>query len=105
MKKILSQLDIHTPRRVNMMIHRYLLFKSFIFIEFSKDEYEVFGHQILIELVFFPHKNPVLNSLVANSEYALDELITLIDMEDYRHTIKKKELIILLKYAEMVMPF
>ena len=100
-----SKQNIETPRQVNRMIQRYLLFKSFLFIDFTKAQYNDFGSKLLIELVLISQKNPMLNSFIKEDKYTFDDEITLIDMEGDKHTIKKKDLRILLKYAEMVTPF
>jgi len=112
-KQTLVDKKIKTPRSVNIMIQRYLLFKSFIFKEFSFNQYKSFQDRLLILLVI-NSSNPkfitnILNQMddKKNMIYLSSENsnLKLTTKEKYIFKIDIKDFKILLQYSEMVNPF
>ncbi|AXK48571.1 putative membrane protein [Aliarcobacter trophiarum LMG 25534] len=99
--KLLIKENIDTPRKINMMIHRYLLFKSFIF---SHTKLKNYNYKILIELVIYIRKEEVLNHLIQLCSVDKEKII-IKDLEDNEQEIEKDDLKKLINYAEMVSPF
>ncbi|WP_372617119.1 P-loop NTPase fold protein [Aliarcobacter sp.] len=99
--KLLIKDKIDTPRKINMMIHRYLLFKSFIF---SHTKLKNYNYKILIELVIYIRKEEVLNHLIQLCSVDKEKII-IKDLEDNEQEIEKDDLKKLINYAEMVSPF
>ena len=80
--------NIDTPRKINMMIHRYLLFKSFIF---SHTKLKNYNYKILIELVIYIRKEEVLNHLIRLCSVDKEKII-IKDLEDNEQEIEKDDL-------------
>ncbi len=96
------EFDIDTPRKINMMVQRYLLFKNFVFEEFGYEK--EFDYRLLIYLIFAVLDEEKLTELI--------EKYSLTDAEEIQFEIKENTFkenrevyIVLLKYAEMVSPF
>jgi hypothetical protein len=99
-KELVIQSDIDTPRKINMMIQRYLLFKNFIFEEFkNKNTYD---YRLYILLIFHALDETKLEELISKYSTIEDEEI---EIEGIKFTINRDVYIVLIKYAEMVSPF
>ena len=47
-RKSIKLLTLNTPRKINIVIHRYLLFKSFVFEIFKEEQYENFDEEMTV---------------------------------------------------------
>lgn len=71
-KDLIIKYNIDTPRKINIMIQRYLLFKNFIFEELG---YENTNYQLYISLIFFVLKEKNLKKLVQLYNNSTDNII------------------------------
>ena len=108
-KKLIIQCNIDTPRKINIMIQRYLLFKNFIFEELG---YENSNYELYISLIFYileeeesqkPEDNKLKKLITLYNDSQNEEIE--VEMYGKQFTLKKNRYIILVKYAEMVTPF
>ncbi|WP_418186540.1 P-loop NTPase fold protein [Aliarcobacter lanthieri] len=100
-KDLIIKYNIDTPRKINIMIQRYLLFKNFIFEELG---YENTNYQLYISLIFFVLKEKNLKKLVQLYNNSTDNIIE-IEINEKKFKENRDNFIILVKYAEMVSPF
>ena len=104
-KDILKKAGLLTPRKINMFIHRYLIFKSLVLSILDKSKYENFHSKMLIEIVIMSQKKENLDKFIKHYREHTDYEIP-IPLDDFRaDTINRDEYIILIKFAEMVSPF
>lgn len=101
-KKLIVQYEIDTPRKINMMVQRYLLFKNFIFEELGK--IQKIDYEILISLIFIALDEKTFE-LLHNNYLNSDNDIINFEIDEKIFELDKNIYIILLKYAEMVSPF
>lgn len=99
-EKLVLKYNIDTPRKINMMIQRYLLFKNFIFEELG---YEESSYELYISLIFYVLKEEKLKKLI--EKYNDSEYDGKIKIDNDEFPVNKDRLIVLVKYAEMVSPF
>lgn len=104
-KDMLKKEKLLTPRKINMFIHRYLIFKSFIFTMMNKNVYDSLEPQMLIEIVIKSQKRENLDKLKEQLNSPLGNQITLPDGYISSSKINREEYSILIKFAEMVSPF
>ncbi|MDP3022017.1 MAG: P-loop NTPase fold protein [Sulfuricurvum sp.] len=93
-----------TPRKINIYIHRYLLFKALAHALFGDEKYNRLEHQLFIELIF-TISDPAIN---LRYYYACSTGTDTVKNPVFGYegkNINKAELIILLQIAEMVSPF
>lgn len=93
-----------TPRKINIYIHRYLLFKALAYALFGDEKYNRLEHEIFIELIF------TISDLTINQKYyevclAGTKIVKNPIVGYERKYIHRAELIELLQIAEMVSPF
>ena len=104
-KDILKKVGLLTPRKINMFIHRYLIFKSLVLSILDNSRYESFHSKMLIKIVIMSQKKENLDKFIEHYISHLDYEIP-IPLEDFgTDKINRKEYIILIKFAEMVSPF
>ncbi len=101
-KKLLVDYEIDTPRKINMMIQRYLLFKNFIFEELGN---ETDNFQLYISLLFHLLEGENLQKLQKDIVSNKDDEVIEIKINNKIYKEKKDKYLIVLKYAEMVSPF
>ena len=104
-KDILKKVGLLTPRKINMFIHRYLIFKSLVLSILDNSRYESFHSKMLVEIVIMSQKKENLENFIKhytdNTDYEI-----LIPLDDFAtDKINREEYIILIKFAEMVSPF
>ena len=100
-KELILKYNIDTPRKINIMIQRYLLFKNFIFEELG---YENTNYELYISLIFFILKEKNLKKLIKLYNDSENNIIE-IEIDEQKFKEDKDRFIILVKYAEMVSPF
>lgn len=104
-KEILKKVGLLTPRKINMFIHRYLIFKSLVLTILDNSQYESFHSKMLVEIVIMSQKKKNLKKFrqhyLENTDYEIP--IPLADFATDK--INREEYIILIKFAEMVSPF
>lgn len=93
-----------TPRKINIYLHRYLLFKALAHALFGEDKFRRLEHEIFIELIF-TISDPIRNTQYYDACSAGTEFIEnpIIGYEE--KDINRNEFIELLQIAEMVSPF
>ena len=104
-KEVLKKVGLLTPRKINMFIHRYLIFKSLVLTILNNSQYESFHSKMLIEIVIISQNKDKLNEFrqhyITHTDYEIP-----IPLDDFAtDKINRKEYIILIKFAEMVSPF
>lgn len=111
LKEVLIDKNISTPRTINILIQRYLLFKVLITIDFTYEKIQQFGEKLLILIVInssSPNFIKYLLTEISKKDICLtsikSNLKTTID-ENKKFKISSQDLGILLKYSEMVNPF
>ena len=100
-KKLILKHNIDTPRKINIMIQRYLLFKNFIFEELG---YENTNYELYISLIFFILEEKNLKKLIQLYDNSENNIIE-IEIDEQKFEENRDNFIILVKYAEMVSPF
>lgn len=100
-KELILKYNIDTPRKINIMIQRYLLFKNFIFEELG---YENTDYKLYISLIFFILKEKNLKKLIQLYTNSKNNEIE-IEIDEQKFKEDRDKFIILVKYAEMVSPF
>mgnify|MGYP003606255585 CR=1 FL=1 len=104
-KEVLKKVGLLTPRKINMFIQRYLIFKSLVLTILNDTQYESFHSKMLIEIVIMSQNKDNLDSFrehyITHTDYVIP--IPLDDFETDK--INRDEYIILIKFAEMVSPF
>jgi len=104
-KDILKKVGLLTPRKINMFIHRYLIFKSLVLSILDNIIYERFDSKMLIEFVIMSQKKECLDKFIKHYITHTDYEIP-IPLDDFAtDKINREEYIILIKFAEMVSPF
>jgi len=94
-----------TPRKINMFIHRYLIFKSLLLSSLDNSSYESFDSKMLIQIVIMSQKKGNLDKFIQHHILNTDDEIP-IPLDDFAtDKINRDEYIILIKFAEMVSPF
>lgn len=93
-----------TPRKINIYIHRYLLFKALAYALFGDEKYNRLEHEIFIELIF-TISDPIINQKYYDACGAGTDTIKNPIIGYERNNINRTELIVLLQIAEMVSPF
>ncbi len=104
-KQILITIDHLTPRKINILLHRYLLFKSLIFTVMSADKYNSFNEKNLIRLLFASQKEAELKVFIEHYQKHRSPIIQNILSSSESETINREDYITLVKFAEMVSPF
>lgn len=104
-KEVLKKVGLLTPRKINMFIHRYLIFKSLVLTILNNTQYESFHSKMLIEIVIMSQNKDKLNEFrqhyITYTDYEIP-----IPLDDFAtDKINREEYIILIKFAEMVSPF
>ncbi len=104
-KDILKTVGLLTPRKINMFIHRYLIFKSLVLTVLDNSQYENFHSKMLIEIVVMSQNKENLDKFrehyVTHTDYEIP-----IPLDDFAtDKINREEYIVLIKFAEMVSPF
>lgn len=104
-KTVLKKYSQLTPRKINIIIHRYLIFKSLVFLVMDEIKYDKFDQKMLIELVITSQKKKDLQKYIKHYIKNTDDEIP-IPLDDFAtDKINREEYIILIKFAEMVSPF
>lgn len=93
-----------TPRKINIYLHRYLLFKALAHALFGEDKFRRLEHEIFIELIF-TISDPIRNTQYYYACSAGTEFIKNPIVGYEEKDINRAELIVLLQIAEMVSPF
>jgi hypothetical protein len=93
-----------TPRKINIYIHRYLLFKALANALFGEEIFRRLEHEIFIDLIF-TISDPSINlkyyyACSAGTEFIKNPIVGYEGKD-----INRAELIVLLQIAEMVSPF
>jgi hypothetical protein len=104
-KEVLKKVGLLTPRKINIFIHRYLIFKSLVLTILDNNQYESFHSKMLIEIVIMSQNKDNLDKFreyyITNTDYEIP-----IPLDDFAtDKINREEYIILIKFAEMVSPF
>lgn len=104
-KQVLKKVGLLTPRKINMFIHRYLIFKSLVLTILNTHQYENFHSKMLIEIVIMSQNKDNLDRFrehyITNTDYEIP-----IPLDDFAtDKINRDEYIVLIKFAEMVSPF
>lgn len=101
-KSKVKEIGLETPRKINILIHRYLLFKS-LMVEILEDPY--LDDKMLVQLVVYGQDE---NRLKFFKDYYLsqtDDYIK-VPLADYNHVdIERGQYIQLIKLVDMVTPF
>lgn len=104
-KEILKKVGLLTPRKINMFIHRYLIFKSLILEILDDSKYEKFHPKMLVEFVVMSQNEDKLNEFKEHYKNNMDFEIFIPLDEFSTEKINREHYIILIKFAEMVSPF
>ncbi|MDX4069246.1 P-loop NTPase fold protein [Aliarcobacter skirrowii] len=104
-KEILKKVGLLTPRKINMFIHRYLIFKSLILEILDDIQYEKFHPKMLVEFVVMSQNEAKLNEFKEYYKNNMDFEIFIPLDEFSTEKINRENYIILIKFAEMVSPF
>ncbi len=104
-KEVLKKVGLLTPRKINMFIQRYLIFKSLVLTILNNTQYESFHSKMLIEIVIMSQNKDNLDRFrehyITHTDYEIP-----IPLDDFAtDKINREEYIILIKFAEMVSPF
>lgn len=104
-KEVLKKLGLLTPRKINMFIQRYLIFKSLVLTILTSTQYKSFDSKMLVQIVIMSQKKKNLKKFrqhyITHTDYEIP-----IPLDDYpKDKINRDEYIILIKFAEMVSPF
>lgn len=104
-KEVLKKVGLLTPRKINMFIHRYLIFKSLVLTILNNSQYESFHSKMLIKIVIMSQNKDKLDEFrehyITHTDYEIP-----IPLDDFAtDKINRDEYIILIKFAEMVSPF
>lgn len=104
-KEVLKKVGLLTPRKINMFIHRYLIFKSLVLTILKNSQYESFHSKMLVEIVIMSQKKKNLKKFRQHYITHIDYEIP-VPLDDFAtDKINREEYIILIKFAEMVSPF
>lgn len=104
-KEILKKVGLLTPRKINMFIHRYLIFKSLILEILDDIQYEKFHPKMLVEFVVMSQNEDKLKEFKEYYKNNMDFEIFIPLDEFSTEKINRENYIILIKFAEMVSPF
>lgn len=104
-KEVLKENLQLTPRKINIILHRYLIFKSLVLLLIDETKYNKFDQKMLIEIVVTSQNKKILQKYINHYKKNTDIEI-LIPLEDFpTDKINREDFIILIKFAEMVSPF
>ncbi len=102
--KQLKELAKLTPRKINIYMHRYLLFKALAYTLFGADIYYRLRHELFLELIFTINSTDEVEKYQKAIFSSPDTMN--IPIKGYEsENIEKREFVMLMQIAQMVSPF
>jgi len=107
-KETIKELQPSTPRKINIILHRYLLFKSFL-LEMFQDDYKKFDSKMLIQFLVLGQDSNTLKffkGYEVETKNSISSPMIYIPLENFQHLkIQREEYHSIIKIVDMVTPF